>query len=621
MSSSLCGSYSTGAGTLVSQGWNRWSKFATDAVEDVGEYLVDLSALNLTPVEVKVPFNVPFNLGDPFSPPPSPDLPDMEPRQVRGVGDISIGEINIPTFDSPPEFEGKLPSIELPDPVAPITVQPPGDVPVVSDQTLPPEPVLDTAEVPTLLAIELPTAPTIVSYSFTDEQPLNDIVVPGNTFSFTEEEYESSLLNDLIDRVTVMLAGGTGLPDNIWNAIWNRASGNEERTAAKAVDEVNKEWASRGFSLPTGAQAHQVMRVRQQNQDAINQFNRELAIKQAEMEVENLRFAVQQSATLEATLINQHMQIQQRSFEAARYAFQVTVDIFNSKISLYNASIQAWATSADVFRTKIQAEQLKLEQYKTELEGQQLIGTINQQAITLYNSQLEGLRTAIDLYNSQLKAVQTKIEIDKANVDIYRAQIDAYAAQIQAKNTEYQGYAEAIKGELAKAQLYDAEVKAYASRIQAYGAETDAYVSQSEIKIKNEQLKVSKYASQLERYKGDVQAESARIDSLARIYASEATMYNAELSAEAAKVASNDRQFQLALQEATTEAELYLKQADLNIQQLLRIYALESDNLKTISNIQSNLAASAMSAVSLGASIRNNADVSRSCSVQHSYQY
>ena len=96
--------------------------------------------------------------------------------------------------------------------------------------------------------------------------------------------------------------GGTGLPIAIEAAIWDRDRSRHDAQALRGEHEVISTWANRGFPLPPGVTARQVRRVQQENVDNLQQRSREIAIEQAKLELENIRFAIQQSTALNATI-------------------------------------------------------------------------------------------------------------------------------------------------------------------------------------------------------------------------------------------------------------------------------------------------------------------------------
>lgn len=86
--------------------------------------------------------------------------------------------------------------------------------------------------------------------------------------------------------------GGTGLNANIEAQIWERDRSRVLREAARATDEIMASFAARGYPLPPGALIDQVSRIDQDARDKTAQASRDVAIKQAEIELENIRFAI-----------------------------------------------------------------------------------------------------------------------------------------------------------------------------------------------------------------------------------------------------------------------------------------------------------------------------------------
>lgn len=86
--------------------------------------------------------------------------------------------------------------------------------------------------------------------------------------------------------------GGTGLSAFVEDQIWQRERDRLQDEALQGEEEVAAQWAARRYPLPPGAAAHQILLVRQNLRDNLAKSSREVAIKQAEMELENVRFAL-----------------------------------------------------------------------------------------------------------------------------------------------------------------------------------------------------------------------------------------------------------------------------------------------------------------------------------------
>ena len=400
-----------------------------------------------------------------------------------------------------------------------------------------------------------------------------------------------------------MLLGGTGLPAAIEQAIWDRGRAREDVIAKKATQEAYEEFAARGFALPSGALAGRVAEVWQKNREAGSTFSRDVAIKQAELEVENLKFTVQTGIQLESQMMTYSGQYAARALDAAKATVQVAIDIFNAQVALYNARLQAYQTEATVYRELIQAESLRLEQYRTEIEAQKLIGDINMQAIQIYKTRIDALLASVELYKAELEGVKTVVEVDRVRIEGFRATVDAYKATVDAKTSEYQAWAESIKGEATKVSIYEAQARAYNSLVDAYRTGETVKIENMKSKIDANELLVKAFTAEVGYLSEQVKAAVAQVDTEVKIYDGQAKVYSSQVSAAEAQVRALAEQVRLIIASGTADAELKLKAANLNIDQLLRIAAIESDGIKGAASVAGQLASSAMSAFNLGASV------------------
>lgn len=106
--------------------------------------------------------------------------------------------------------------------------------------------------------------------------------------------------NWICDTIT---NGGTGIPAAVENQIWDRARAREVQEANRMEDEAVTAYAARGFSLPPGALADRTLTVQQDASNKVSTINRDIAIKNIEIEIENIRFAVDQATRLRLGII------------------------------------------------------------------------------------------------------------------------------------------------------------------------------------------------------------------------------------------------------------------------------------------------------------------------------
>lgn len=90
----------------------------------------------------------------------------------------------------------------------------------------------------------------------------------------------------------VLMEGGSGVRPEIERQIWQRDRDRITQAANTAGETVLETFAARGFPLPTGAAQHQIRTTQQMAFAEIANSSRAVAIRQMEMELENIKFVV-----------------------------------------------------------------------------------------------------------------------------------------------------------------------------------------------------------------------------------------------------------------------------------------------------------------------------------------
>lgn len=102
--------------------------------------------------------------------------------------------------------------------------------------------------------------------------------------------------------------GGTGLDATVEAAIWNRAREREAATAQAQVDEATLQDEALGFDFPTGALNARLEAVGQEYHNKVSGINRDIAIKQADLEQQNLRDAIPALQALYGFIVTQDVE-------------------------------------------------------------------------------------------------------------------------------------------------------------------------------------------------------------------------------------------------------------------------------------------------------------------------
>lgn len=104
------------------------------------------------------------------------------------------------------------------------------------------------------------------------------------------------------------LAGGTGLDSTVEADLWNRARERETAIAAAQVDEITLADEALGFDFPTGVMAARLDAANQERHNKVSGINRDIAIKQADLEQVNLRDSITALTQLYQFLMTQDVE-------------------------------------------------------------------------------------------------------------------------------------------------------------------------------------------------------------------------------------------------------------------------------------------------------------------------
>ena len=558
---------------------------------------------------------------DPLVVPDVPTPPDLTPDFPDLPSDFVLGDIRLPVFSDAPEFTLAAPVVSYPPPPGDIDATAPDNPPTIDIDSIvyPDDPIYTLSTVPTLESLTIPTAPVTNIPTFSATEPDDtDLVIPGLTFAYTEDEYDSALLQavtaELIDRIQ---NGGTGLPVTVETAIWNRARDREEQTSKKTKQELVDDYAKRGFSLPPGVLFAKLQEASQAAQNQIATLSRDIAIKQAELEQSNIQHAIENSIRLESTLINYKNAKAQRAFDAARLAQEFAIGLFDVAVKKLNAQVQIYNAAATIYEAQIRGELAKVEIFRSEIEAQKLINDINESNVRVYTAQLQGIQVQADVFKTQMDAVRTRLEGEKTRLDTYRAQIENYIAQVQAKKNEYDIFSSQINAELSKVQVYEAQVSAFSERIKAYASTVDAQSKITDADIASENARLEAYKAKLSAAISRTDVEAKRVDALVQIFNSDVQAYSALLTAEQTRYQTDSDITRLNIDLVKAETELAVLQNKLQFEKVLAQLQLHLSIVETEGQVSSQLLAAALSAVNLSAGISS----SDSFNISHSHTY
>jgi hypothetical protein len=534
------------------------------------------------------------------SAPDAPSLPSLPALSVGEPPDYSVGDIDIQDIPLPNPLDALLPSAPQLDALG---------NPAEPDFTLP--------AVPTLLDLALPDAPLLELPMFTATLGAKP-EAPTVEFAYAEAEYGTALLTAAQNRILALLAedAGSGIGQAVEDAIWERAAAREAMLTHRATGEAVRMMQCRGFRMP---EASMVRVIQQALQGGLNRsagLQRDIIIEQARLQQANFRFAFETAVSLEATMMDKHNAVQARALEAAKAMVQSEMSIFNARVALFSADVQAFAVQTQVFKARLDAALAAIEVYRTQLEAQKVIGEINSQRVAVYKAQIGGVRAIVEIYKSRVDAAKAQIANNKAIVESYRATVSAIEAQVAAKIAEYDTYAAQVRGQAVKAELYGKQVEAYRARVGAFGELAQARIGVQQLQFKQaNEFPLELYKSRLDAYKAGVGASVEQLRAIVSVYQSRVGAFSAQEGAKAGHVQAQLKVAAANLEGTLAQAEALIDVGRANLQVASGAAQTAQGNIRTIGQLAGQMAAAAVAAQSVHATISENASESTSFSV------
>lgn len=498
-----------------------------------------------------------------------------------------------------------------PDPVA-INVPSP---PSLSLPAAPAEPMIDTSIVmptkPTLLLPELEelekmVLPVFVAPelpTFDGEMPTVDFAAPNPTINWAEPEYASEHLEEIQAQVSEWLKGGTGLPKPVEEALFSRARERNSTEVKRAVEEAFDTWASRNFTMPPGMLVKQVNAAQEAGAAKTAELNRDILVEAAKWEIENLRNAVQQGIALEGLTMNLHENIAKRTFEAAKFATEAQINLYNAFIGMFNAKVNAFQAHATVFKARIEAAMTEVQVFKTQVEAMVAAGQLNQQKVEVFKAKVQALLGSADLYKAEVDGTKAQADIIKSQFDAYGSQIRAFAEQVGAEKVKFDAYDSQVKAEASKASIYESQVRAFAAGIQAQ-------VASAEVSSKNAMVKIEALRAGATKLTAEAQAFSANASAQAAAAQASASAYSARMAAEGARsqaaIAGAESQWrvtELATRTNIAFSEMAVKQFESAQTVAIQKAQVAVEAAKGMAQAASQATAGAMAAINVSASI------------------
>jgi hypothetical protein len=615
------GPFNTGIDlTTITNQIDTISTYASDAYNTANGFLTNLSTAignyNIPDTTSSIIFdtsgiNRPMNFDKP-SAPIAPDITLSLPT-FPSFPSIDIPSLDLGSLGVAPEFTDSEPNINDVVPPNPFSENAP-DKPETASFTFPDVYNPSFPELPGLQQITLPEVPALEFEFFSANLPENTINPAEITFNWSEDPFSNEVITATTNALLNRLQGGTGLSPTVERAIWDRARAREEINSVRSKQQQLIEFAQSGFKRPQGSHFAALDFFMQETQNKIADLSREIAIKQAELEQSNLQYIIKTIIAHEELLYRIYQDRITRQFDSLKYTQDVAIEVFKAQLQSLGLNIEIYKAYTIAFEAKLKKQLALIDTYKTEVEAQQLVGTINEQTIKVYLGELDGLKTGADIYKTNVQAIAEQIQAEALKIQSFKTEVEAYSAKVEAKKAEYSGYAERVRGELGKASVYETKAKAYAAKIEGYASKAKAITSVSEFNVEKSKTYLQAYQAQLDSILKAVQAQSASNQAALSLYEGQARMFSAEVGAEAARFDSDIKTIEEIIQANRARADVALKNAEINITNAYQAANLHVEAEKAGASVAAQIAAGSLAALNIGAHMSYNGSVSDSYS-------
>lgn len=590
----------SGPASIVLDSYNRSVALANTAKEEMSGFTDALNASVYAPPTISVSWSslAPPAVGDV---PEMPDVPTIA-FNPQGPDPLPIDPL-LGADVQVDDFTGVMPPLDF------------GVAPTLTYGTVPAMPTVGTVSVPDAPSITMPTEPEYLAISTPtfggvdlhegwlaklQTIPEMDLLQPTPLQYQRGPRYASQLLANLQGVINQRIQGGTGLNPAVEQALWDRARDRETQLALANEAEVTRSAEALGFPLPSGALAAQLSDARRTYHEKLSGLSRDIAIKQAELEQENLKQAIGEGIQLESQLMDYAFKLEQQVFEAAKATADNAVQIYNAGLDRYRTLLQSYQAYASTYDTLIKAELTKVEVYKAQLQGEQTKAEINTAKVQQYKATIEALMSGVEIYKAQVSAAQVLVQLEQAKIQVAGEQIRAFVATVSAETAKVEAYKAGVGAETAK-------VEGFRALVQAYAAKAGAQSEKARVSIARFSALAQAKGMEWDGFRAKVAAESARIDALSRQSAVLVDGYKIGATAVSEKSRLNAVMWESNVKQYEASKNIALQTAKINMDATISTNNARLDAAKAGAQIYAQQLASAYNIVNTSASISGGA--------------
>jgi hypothetical protein len=481
---------------------------------------------------------------------------------------------------------------------------------------VPDAPELVFPDAPTQLSLTLPTFGALnLREDWLDKldvMPELELVAPTPYTHSQSPEYASALLESLKTALHSRMQGGTGLPPAVEQAIWDRGRDRETQIALANEEDITRQSEALGFHLPPGVLAAQLRQAQQTYYDKLSGLSRDVMVKQAELEQQNLKDTIAASIQMESQLIDYSWKMEQMAFESAKTYAENSIQVVNTAIEQYKALLSGYQTYASVYKDIIQAELAKVEVYKAQIDAEKAKADINKSLVDAYKAEIEAGMAQVEIYRAQVGAAETLVQLEQAKIGAAGEQIRAYVAQVNAETAKVEAYKSQVQADATKVEMYRTKAAAFSAKVGAQADRARAEISRYSALY---QAKASEWGS----YQAKVGAESERIRALGLQSSSLLDGYKAAATSVTAKAEMQTKIWETQIRQYEAGQNIVLQTAKINSENLMTANNARLDAAKVGAQVFAQLTASAYGMMNANAGVSGTGSTSSNTNVSYSY--
>jgi len=531
-----------------------------------------------------------------------PVAPVMQPPSAPNVGTIQplqLGNVPPPTAGTAPVAEPSKATKGVKPTGLDVRISPfvptarPGGMPALKEFATPDQPIINIPAYPDLTEVRISAFnelapeydPSIGNVDFT-------VVVP-DIVPYVEPDSgivaAVRLRRDwLLTRVS---EGGTGLPASVENAIWERERDRESNLMLAAEQEAMTQDAAMGFFIPGGALQAKVAKVRMDYGSKMISIGRESAIKQAQLEIDNINKSLELLSQMESKLIDDDIERKRTTLEACKFATQGAIQIYDARVKGYMAMLDAKKIAAQVYQAVMDGYKARVDAYRAIIDGEKAKADVNQSVVAAFEAQVNVEKSRVDMFRSNVDALVSMTKLEEFKIRKYEAEIGAFVAEVNAYGAE-------IGGKKAEAEVYGEKIRAYQAEVAAYTAEVQAENLTFTSKIENYKQQVQADVLRLEGYKAQASAEGIRVQATGHYLTALADATRVHASAVGASNSVLSSQWAAAAQAEISAQTLATNVQKMNNDSVHQAIAANNARSSSMAQVYAQLAGSAMNMAS-----------------------